>query len=199
MKARDSADPKVDKDHDDPNKDAQGQDENQVVEDGLATVATLQEGQKEVVDHPQDEMGEVGDSRSEDPFHSEEQRQKRYQILTEGTQAAWRKADDIMIISKAEIHATEPPRTFTHDEKLYTNDNLMRIISEEKYDRGETGICEDWKVRQHGVPLLNKLRWAITEGRKIYEHAVKDYQDMMDRAEELIASVGEQYNATVIR
>ena len=31
----------------------------------LATVATLQEGQKEVVDHPQDEMGEVGDSRSE--------------------------------------------------------------------------------------------------------------------------------------
>ena len=87
MKARGSADPKVDKDHDDPNKDSQGQDENQVEEEDLATVATLQEGQKEVVDHPQDEMEEVGDSRSEMEieFHSEEQRQMRYQRLTDAT------------------------------------------------------------------------------------------------------------------
>ena len=56
MKARVSADPKVDKDHDDPNKDSQGQDENQVEEEDLATVATLQEGQKEEVHDPQSEM-----------------------------------------------------------------------------------------------------------------------------------------------
>ena len=200
MKARDSADPKVDKDHDDPNKDSQGQDENQVVEEDLAIVATLQEGQKEVLDHPQDEMGEVGDSRSEigDLFHTEEQRQVRYQRLKDATLAVWGKADDILIISKAESQAAEPPRVFTHDEKLYTNDNLLRIISEEKYDRGVTGMCEDWMVRQQGV-LFIKLRWAITEGLKIYVHACDNHSDMMSRAEELIESVGEEYRVTVTR
>ena len=165
------------------------------------TVAALKEGQKEVVDHPQDEIGEVGDSRSEigDDFHSEENRQKRYQRLTDATQAVWGKADDILIISKAESQAAEPPRVFTHDEKLYTNDNLLRIISEEKYDKGVTGMCEDWMVRQQGVPLFIKLRWAITEGLKIYVHACENHQDMMNRAEELIASVGEEYRVTVTR
>ena len=56
MKARVSADPKVDKDHDDPNKDSQGQDENQVEEEDLATVATLQEDQEEEVHDSQSEM-----------------------------------------------------------------------------------------------------------------------------------------------
>ena len=142
----------------------------------------------------QDEMGEVGDSRSEigDDFHSDENpdhwvtgtthRQKR---------VVWGRADDILIISKAESQAAEPPRVFTHDEKLYTNDNLLRIISEEKYDRGVTGMCEDWMVRQQGV-LFIKLRWAITEGLKIYVHACENHLDMMNRAEELIASVGEE-------
>ena len=165
------------------------------------TVATLQEGQKEVVDHPQDEIEEVGDPRSEigDDFHSEENRQKRYQRLTDATHAVWRKADDILTISKAEIQAVEPPRVSIHDERLYTNDNLLRIISEEKYDRGVTGMSEDWMVRQQGVPLWNKLRWAITEGLKIYVHACENHLDMMNRAEELIASVGEEYRATVTR
>ena len=61
MKATGSADPKVGKDHDDPNKDSQGQDENQVKEKDPPTDAALKEGQKEVVDHPQDEIEEVGD------------------------------------------------------------------------------------------------------------------------------------------
>ena len=167
IKARGSTDPKVGKKNDDPDEDSHGQDEDHVDED-LATVAKLQEGQKEVLDHPQDEMGEVGDSRSEigDLFHTEEQRQVRYQRLKDATLAVWGKADDILIISKAESQAAEPPRVFTHDEKLYTNDNLLRIISEEKYDRGVTGMCEDWMVRQQGV-LFIKLRWAITEGLKI--------------------------------
>ena len=56
MKARVSADPKVDKDHDDPNKDSQGQDENQVEEKDLAIVATLQEDQEEEVHDSQSEM-----------------------------------------------------------------------------------------------------------------------------------------------
>ena len=56
MKARVSADPKVDKDHDDPNKDSQGQDENQVEEEDLAIVATLQEDQEEEVHDSQSEM-----------------------------------------------------------------------------------------------------------------------------------------------
>ena len=190
MKTRGSTDPKVGKKNDDPDKDSQGQDEDHVEED-LATVAALQEGQKEVLDHPQDEMGEVGDSRSEigDDFHSDENRQKR---------VVWGRADDILIISKAESQAAEPPRVFTHDEKLYTNDNLLRIISEEKYDRGVTGMCEDWMVRQQGV-LFIKLRWAITEGLKIYVHACENHLDMMNRAEELIASVGEEYRVTVTR
>jgi len=118
--------------------------------------------------------------------------------LTDATHAVWGKADDILIISKAESQAAEPPRVFTHDEKLYTNDNLLRIISEEKYDRGVTGMCEDWMVRQQGV-LFIKLRWAITEGLKIYVHACENHQNMMNRAEELIASVGEEYRATVTR
>ena len=50
-----------------------------------------------------------------------------------------------------------------------------------------------------GCPLLNKLRWAITEGLKIYVHACENHQDMMNRAEELIASVGEEYRVTVSR
>ena len=54
-------------------------------------------------------------------------------------------------------------------------------------------------VRQQGAPLLNKLRWAITEGLKIYVHACENHQDMMNRAEELIASVGEEYRVTVTR
>ena len=199
MKARGSTDPKVGKKNDDQDEDSHGQDEDHVEED-LATVATLQEGQKEVLDHPQDEMGEVGDSRSEigDLFHTEEQRQVRYQRLKDATLAVWGKADDILIISKAEIQAVEPPRVFIHDEKLYTNDNLLRIISEEKYDKGVTGMCEDWMVRQQGV-LFIKLRWAITEGLKIYVHACDNYSDMMSRAEELIESVGEEYRVTVIR
>ena len=200
MKARGSTDPKVGKKDDDQDEDSHGQDEDHVEED-LATVATLQEGQKEVLDHPQDEMGEVGDSRSEigDDFHSDENpdhwvtgtthRQKR---------VVWGRADDILIISKAESQAAEPPRVFTHDEKLYTNDNLLRIISEEKYDRGVTGMCEDWMVRQQGV-LFIKLRWAITEGLKIYVHACDNHSDMMSRAEELIESVGEEYRVTVTR
>ena len=56
MKARVSADPKVDKDHDDPNKDSQGQDENQVEEEDLSIVATLQEDQEEEVHDSQCEM-----------------------------------------------------------------------------------------------------------------------------------------------
>ena len=73
MKARGSTDPKVGKKNDDQDEDSHGQDEDHVEED-LATVAKLQEGQKEVLDHPQDEMGEVGDSRSEigEDFHSDE-------------------------------------------------------------------------------------------------------------------------------
>ena len=199
MKATGSADPKVGKDHDDPNKDSQGQDENQVKEKDPPTDAALKEGQKEVVDHPQDEIEEVGDPRSEigDDFHSEENRQGRYQRLTDATHAAWRKADDILTISKAEIEAVEPPRVSMHDERLYTNDNLLRIISEEKCVKGVAGMSEDWMVRQQGEPLWNKLRWAITEGIKIYEHACENHQDMMDRAEELIASVGEEYRVTV--
>ena len=199
MKATGSADPKVGKDHDDPNKDSQGQDENQVEEKDPSTDAALKEGQKEVVDHPQDEIEEVGDPRSEigDDFHSEENRQKRYQRLTDATHAAWRKADDILTISKAEIEAVEPPRVSMHDERLYTYDNLLRIINEEKCVKGVAGMSEDWMVRQQGEPLWNKLRWAITEGIKIYEHACENHQDMMDRAEELIASVGEEYRVTV--
>ena len=200
MKATGSADPKVGKDHDDP-KDSQGQDENQVEEKDPPTDAALKEGQKEVVDHPQDEIEEVGDPRSEtgDDFHSDENRQKRYQRLADATHVVWRKADDILTISKAEIQAVEPPRVSIHDERLYTNDNLLRIISEEKYVKGVTGMSEDWMVRQQGVPLWNKLRWAITEGIKIYEYACENHQDMMDRAEELIASVGEEYRVTVRR
>ena len=199
MKATGSADPKVGKDHDDPNKDSQGQDENQVKEKDPPTDAALKEGQKEVVDHPQDEIEEVGDPRSEigDDFHSDENRQKRYQRLTDATHVVWRKADDILTISKAEIQAVEPPRVSIHDERLYTNDNLLRIISEEKCVKGVAGMSEDWMVRQQGEPLWNKLRWAITEGIKIYEHACQNHQDMMDRAEELIASVGEEYRVTV--
>ena len=189
MKATGSADPKVGKDHDDQDEDSHGQDEDHVEEKDPPTDAALKEGQKEVVDHPQDEMGEVGDSRSEirDLFHTED-----------ATLAVWGKADDILIISKAESQAAEPPRVFTHDERLYTNDNLLRIISEEKYDRGVTGMCEDWMVRQQGV-LFIKLRWAITEGLKIYVHACENHRDMMNRAEELIASVGEEYRVTVTR
>ena len=56
MKATGSADPKVGKDHDDPNKDSQGQDENQVEEEDLAIVATLQEDQEEEVHDSQSEM-----------------------------------------------------------------------------------------------------------------------------------------------
>ena len=188
MKARGSTDPKVGKKDDDQDEDSHGQDEDHV-EEYPATVAALKEGQKEVLDHPQDEMGEVGDSRSEirDLFHTED-----------ATLAVWGKADDILIISKAESQAAEPPRVFTHDEKLYTNDNLLRIISEEKYDRGVTGMCEDWMVRQQGV-LFIKLRWAITEGLKIYVHACDNHSDMMSRAEELIESVGEEYRVTVTR
>jgi hypothetical protein len=59
MKARGSADPKVDMDHDDPNKDSQGQDENQVVEEDLATVATLQEDQEKDVDDHQKKNGDA--------------------------------------------------------------------------------------------------------------------------------------------
>ena len=201
MKATGSADPNVGKDHDDPNKDSQGQDENQVEEKDPPTDAALKEGQKEVVDHPQDEIEEVGDPRSEigDDFHSEENRQKRYQRLTDATHVVWRKADDILTISKAEIQAVEPPRVSIHDERLYTNDNLLRIISEEKCVKGVAGMSEDWMIRQQGVPLWNKLRWAITEGIKIYEYACENHQDMMDRAEELIASVGEEYRVTVRR
>jgi hypothetical protein len=188
-------------DHDDPNKDSQGQDENQVVEEDLATVAALKEGQKEVVDHPQDEIEEVGDPRSEtgDDFHSDENRQKRYQRLADATHVVWRKADDILTISQAEIQVVEPPRVSIHDERIYTNGNLLRIISEEKCVKGVEGMSEDWMVRQQGVPLWNKLRWAITEGIKIYEYACENHQDMMDRAEELIASVGEEYRVTVRR
>jgi hypothetical protein len=198
MKVRGSADPKVDS-QEDPDKDSQSQDKNQVEEKDPPTDAALKEGQKEVVDHPQDEIEEVGDPRSEigDDFHSEENRQRRYQRLTDATHAAWRKADDILTISKAEIQAVEPPRVSIHDERLYTNDNLLRIISEEKCVKGVTGMSEDWMVRQQGVPLWNKLRWAITEGIKIYEYACENHQDMMDRAEELIASVGEEYRVTV--
>ena len=119
--------------------------------------------------------------------------------MTDATHAAWRKADDILTISKAEIQAVEPPRVAMHDERLYTNDNLLRIISEEKCVKGVAGMSEDWRVRQQGVPLWNKLRWAITEGIKIYEYACENHQDMMDRAEELIASVGEEYRVTVTR
>ena len=189
MKARGSTDPKVGKKNDDQDEDSHGQDEDHVEEKDPPTDAALKEGQKEVVDHPQDEMGEVGDSRSEirDLFHIED-----------ATLAVWGKADDILTISKAESQAAEPPRVFTHDEKLYTNDNLLRIISEEKYDRGVTGMCEDWMVRQQGV-LFIKLRWAITEGLKIYVHACDNHRDMMNRAEELIASVGEEYRVTVTR
>ena len=106
MKARDSADPKVDKDHDDPNKDSQGQDENQVEEKDTPTDAALKEGQKAVVDHPQDEIEGVDDSRSEigDQFHSEEQRQVRYQRLTDATLAVWGKADDILITPPERIN-----------------------------------------------------------------------------------------------
>ena len=199
MKATGSADPKVGKDHDDPNKDSQGQDENQVKEKDPPTDAALKEGQKEVVDHPQEEIEEVGDPRSEigDDSHSEENRQGRYQILTDDTHVAWRKADDILTISKAEIEAVEPPRVSMHDERLYTYDNLLRIINEEKCVKGVAGMSEDWMVRQQGEPLWNKLRWAITEGIKIYEYACENHQDMMDRAEELIASVGEEYRVTV--
>ena len=202
MRATGSADPKVGKDHDDPNKDSQGQDENQVEEkEDPPTDAALKEGQKEMVDHPQDEIEEVGDPRSEigDDFHSEENRQKRYQRLADATHVVWRKADDILTISKAEIQAVEPPRVSIHDERLYTNGNLLRIISEEKCVKGVTGMSEDWMVRQQGVPLWNKLRWAITEGIKIYEYACENHQDMMDRADELIASVGEEYRVTVRR
>ena len=168
MKARGSTDPKVGKKNDDQDEDSHDQDEDHV-EEYLATVAKLQEGQKEVVDHPQDEIEEVGDPRSEigDDFHSDENRQKRYQRLTDATHVVWRKADDILTISQAEIQTVEPPRVSIHDERLYTNDNLLRIISEEKCVKGVTGMSEDWMVRQQGVPLWNKLRWAITEGRKI--------------------------------
>ena len=55
MKARGSTDPKVGKKNDDPDKDSQGQDEGHVEED-LATVATLQEGQEEEVHDSQSEM-----------------------------------------------------------------------------------------------------------------------------------------------
>jgi hypothetical protein len=201
MKATGSADPKVGKDHNDPNKDSQGQDENQVEEKDPPTDAALKEGQKEVVDHPQDEIEEVGDPRSEtgDDFHSDENRQKRYQRLADATHVVWRKADDILTISQAEIQVVEPPRVSIHDERIYTNGNLLRIISEEKCVKGVEGMSEDWMVRQQGVPLWNKLRWAITEGIKIYEYACENHQDMMDRAEELIASVGEEYRVTVRR
>ena len=117
--------------------------------------------------------------------------------MTDDTHVAWRKADDILIISKAEIEAVEPPRVSMHDERLYTYDNLLGIINEEKCVKGVAGMSEDWMVRQQGEPLWNKLRWAITEGIKIYEHACENHQDMMDRAEELIASVGEEYRVTV--
>ena len=62
MKTRGSTDPKVGKKNDDPDKDSQGQDEDHVEED-LATVATLQEDQEEEVD---DHQGKIGDAiRSE--------------------------------------------------------------------------------------------------------------------------------------
>ena len=116
MEARGSADPKVDN-QDDPDKDSQGQDKDQVEKKGSPTAAALKEGQKEVMDHPQGEIGEVDDSPSEiDRFHSEEQRQRRYQALADGTKAVWKRADDLLIISKAEIQAAEPPRTFAHAE-----------------------------------------------------------------------------------
>ena len=117
--------------------------------------------------------------------------------MTDATHAAWRKADDILTISKAEIEAVELPRVSMHDERLYTYNNLLRIINEEKCVKGVAGMSEDWMVRQQGVPLWNKLTWAITEGIKIYEYACENHQDMMDRAEELIASVGEEYRVTV--
>ena len=59
-------------------------------------------------------------------------------------------------------------------------------------------MCEDWQVWQQGEPLLSKLRWAISQGRNIYEKAVKNYQDLMERAEELVTSVGEQHRSYVI-
>lgn len=202
MKARGSDDPKVDKNQDDKDKDSQGQDENQVEKKDSPTVAALKEGQEKGVDDSQGEIGGVNDPQGKvgDEFHSEvfeQQQQRKNQAVADGTRAIWQRADDLLLISRVEIQAAEPPRT--HDVKLYTNDNLMRVISEEIYDKGVRGICEDWKVWQQGEPLLFKLRWAISEGRKIHEHAIKDYQDLMERAEELVASVGEQRRSAVIK
>ena len=59
MKARVSADPKVDKDHDDPNKDSQGQDEDQVEKKDSPNVATLQDDQEEEVHDSQSKRGAV--------------------------------------------------------------------------------------------------------------------------------------------
>ena len=52
MEARGSADPKVDKNQADPDKDSPGQDKDQVEKKGSPTAAALKEGQKEVMDHP---------------------------------------------------------------------------------------------------------------------------------------------------
>ena len=119
--------------------------------------------------------------------------------MTDATHAVWRKADDILTISKAEIQAAEPPRVFIHDERLYTNDNLLRIISEEKYDRGVTGMCEDWMVRQQGVHCSTSSGGPSQRDSRYMYHACENHQDMMNRAEELIASVGEEYRVTVTR
>ena len=111
------------------------------------------------------------------------------QAEADDTRAIWQRVDDLLLISRVEIEATEQPWTWSHDVNLYKNGHLLRFISQEMHDKGVPGICQDWKVRQQGQPLLFKLRWAISQARKIREHAIKNYKKLMERAEELVTSV----------